>query len=212
MPTSPPSQAGAAVARRGRPGTTAPGSTTEPPPLASSITRLLAIVVLLWVSGCRSWTPTQRSSGPGGAGTGDRGQPSLSGDGRVLATVLERGGRDTVILQRQPGGQRLPMQQLKRHQPHASPSLSRNGRYLAVVIQRGNRRLAVIADRATGRVHQLTLPGGREPRSLSLDPSGRRIAVELVRNGRSQVELLDLSGQLEPDLAAGQPTRGTPSP
>ena len=170
------------------------------------------MAALLWISGCASWTLSQRSSGPGGAGTGDRGQPSLSGDGRLLATVLERGGGDTVILQRQPGGERLPLQQLKRHQPHASPSLSRNGRYLAVVIQRGNRRLAVIADRATGRVHQLTLPGGREPRSLSLDPSGRRIAVELVRNGRSQVELLDLSGQLEPDLAAGQPTRRTPSP
>ena len=46
-------------------------------------------------------------------------------------------------------------QLLNRRQPHSSPSLSWNGRYLALITQRRQRRLAVIADRLTGRLHPL---------------------------------------------------------
>ena len=61
----------------------------------------------------------------------------------------------------------------------------------------------VIEDRASGRQQPLMLPPGREPQRLSLAPDGRRLAVELLDNGQRRVELFDLGGLLEPDLAPG---------
>jgi hypothetical protein len=124
--------------------------------------------------------------------------------------VIKRNGRDTVMLQEMASGRPLPLRHLRRLQPHSSPSLSWNGRYLAVLVQNGPRRLAVIEDRATGRLHPLPMPGGIEPRRLSLAPDGRRIALELVRQGRTQVRILDLSTLLEADPPAGGPPPSVP--
>ena len=159
-------------------------------------------------SGCGSGSWGRRSASPIGLGSSNRQDPSLSGNGRLLASVVERGGRDTVVLQEQPSGRLVPMRHLQRHQPHRSPSLSWNGRYLAVLVQQGSRRLAVIEDRATGALQRLPLPGDMEPERLSLSPDGRQLAFEVLRGGRSRVQLFDLSGRLEPDLPAGLAARG----
>ena len=72
-----------------------------------------------------------------------------------------------------------------------------------MIIQRGNRRLVLIEDRLSGRAHPLRLPSGRTPVRLSLSPEGRQLAVQTADRGRWQVELLDLSGLLEPDRRGG---------
>jgi len=74
---------------------------------------------------------------------------------------------------------------------------------VAVLIQQGNRRLAVIEDRANGKLLRFPLPGDQEVERLSLAPSGRRLALEVVHNGINRVEVFDLANQLEPDLPAG---------
>ena len=74
-----------------------------------------------------------------------------------------------------------------------------------MLVQRGSRSLAVIEDRATGRLHQLPLPGGREPQRLSLAPDGRRLALELVEEGRPRVRVFDLTSLLEADPPGGPP-------
>ena len=158
--------------------------------------------------GCGSWSWGRRSAGPSGLGDGHRQDPALSGNGRVLASIVERGGRATVILQEQPSGRLLPLGPLQRQQPHRSPSLSWNGRYLAVLVQQGGRRLAVIEDRATGRLQRLPLPADLEPQRLSLAPDGRRLAIEVVRSGRSVVQMFDLGSLLEADLPGGLPATG----
>lgn len=185
--------------------TTAPASTTEPSPLAAaSRCALLILLVLLCGCGSRAWN--RRSAGsPSLIAGSNRKDPALSGDGRLLASVVSRAGRDTVLLQQQPSGTIVPLRHLQRLQPHSSPSLSWNGRYLAVLVQRGSRSLAVIEDRATGRLHQLPLPGGREPQRLSLAPDGRRLALELVEDGRPRVRVFDLTSLLEADPPAGLP-------
>lgn len=100
----------------------------------------------------------------------------MSGDGRVLASVVERGGRDTLLLQEQPSGRELPLRHLRRFQPHRSPSLSWNGRYVAVLIQQGSRRLAVIEDRVNGNLLRFPYPatrrwsGSRWPRAAGAWP------------------------------------------
>lgn len=110
-------------------------------------------------------------------GAGSRQDPALSGDGRLLASLVERHGRSSVLLQERRSGRMLPLRHLNGRQPHASPSLSWNGRYLALIVQQGSRRLAVIEDRATGRVHPLPLPAGGEPQRLTLAPDARRLAL-----------------------------------
>ncbi len=117
-----------------------------------------------------------------------------------------------MVLQEQPSGRVVPLRHLQRRQPHRSPSLSWTGRYLAVLVQQGSRTVAVIEDRATGRQHPLALPGGLEPERISLAPDARRIAFELVRGGRSSVQLFDLSALLEPDWPGGRPEVGGPTP
>lgn len=186
----------------------APGSIAAIQPLRPShlplrVRKLAALSLLIgaMLTGCGSWSWSRRSAGPQGlGGPANREDPALSGDGRLLASLVERGGRQTVLLQEQPSGRELPLPELRRFQPHRSPSLSWNGRYLALVVQQANRARVVIQDRATGRLLRLPLPGDPEVVRLSLAPDARRLALEVVRQGRSRIEMLDLSAMLEPDL------------
>jgi len=148
-------------------------------------------------------TPLERSG---------REDPALSGNGRILASVVERGGRPTVMLQEQASGRLLRLRHLQRHQPHSSPSLSWNGRYLAALVQQGSRRVAIIEDRLSGRLHRLPLPGDREPERLSLSPDARRLALEVVQGGRRRIQVIDLGALLEPDLPGGTAAVGSGGP
>jgi Tol biopolymer transport system component len=170
---------------------------------------LLALMMGALLSGCDFNLGGFGRRNAGGAGlleASNRQDPALSGNGQWLATVLERNGRLSLLLQHQPDGRVVPLRGIRGHEPHSSPSLSWNGRYVAALVQQGSRRLAVIEDRASGRLHRLTLPGDRSPVRLSLAPDGQRVALELVENGRRQVQLLDLSRLLEPDRPAGWTT------
>lgn len=157
---------------------------------------------------CGTWPGMRRSAGTASLGERNREDPALSGQGRILASVMPRGGRPSVVLQEQPSGRLLPMGPLNRWTPHRSPSLSRNGRYLALLVQQGERSLPVIWDRASGQLHRLPLPPGQEAVRLSLSPQGRTLAVEIWREGRSSLRLFDLSGLLEPDLPGGLRVQG----
>jgi Tol biopolymer transport system component len=140
---------------------------------------------------------------PGGIQQRSQQDPALSGNGEMLAVIVDQRGRPTVQLRDLQNGKILPLRHFSRHQPHSSPSLSWNGRYLAVITQRGNRRLMIIEDRLSGRVHPLPLPGGRDPVRLSLAPDARQVALQVADQGHWRVELFDLSQILEPDKPAG---------
>ncbi|MEB3241859.1 MAG: hypothetical protein VKJ31_07450 [Synechococcus sp.] len=142
----------------------------------------------------------------GGFGIGDQEDPALSGNGRLLATVVERGGRRSVRLIERSSARELPLRGLRRHTPHRSPSLSWSGRYLALIRQRGERREVVVLDRFNGRLRPLALPGDRLPERVSLSPDGQRLALQVLRQGQLDVELFRLS-ELEPDQPAGSPLR-----
>ncbi|MFQ6538725.1 MULTISPECIES: hypothetical protein [Aphanothece] len=139
---------------------------------------------------------------------GNRLDPALSGNGRYLASVLETGGRARLILQEQPGGRVIPLRHLRGREPHSSPSLSWNGRYVALLVQQGPQRLALLEDRLSGRLVRLPLRGNAMPVRLSLAPDATRVALQVVRSGQWQVELLDLSALVEPDRPGGTPEIG----
>ena len=161
---------------------------------------ILALLALAFLLGACQSPP----AAPGESA--DQDQPALSGDGRLLALIVDQSGRSSVRLIDRASGRALPLGPLDRGQPHRSPSLSWNGRYLALIRQRGERSEAVLLDRARGRLLPLPLPADRLPEKLSLAPDARRLAVQSLRDGRSSVDLLDLSG-IEPDLPPGVPLR-----
>ncbi|MAS28928.1 MAG: Tol biopolymer transporter periplasmic protein [Synechococcus sp. NAT40] len=160
---------------------------------------LIAATVSLLMLGC---SPNARRA-PGASVDRQQQDPAISGNGNILAVIVEQRGRPTVELRDLRSGQRLPLRHLNRQQPHSSPSLSWNGRYLAVITQRGNRRMALVEDRVTGRAHPLRPPGNRDPVRVSLAPDGQRMAIQVADRGRWRVEMLDLSSVLEPDRPGG---------
>jgi len=168
---------------------------------------LVALLVTLLLPGCGSASWTRRNAGSVGPSS-SRQDPALSGNGQLLASLVSRGGRDTVILQEQGSGRLLPLPQLQRLEPHRSPSLSWNGRYLALVGQQGDRRPVLILDRARGQLHRIPLPGDAEVERVSLAPDGQRLAVGLLSNGRPALQLIDLSGLLEADRPGGLTSLG----
>ena len=157
---------------------------------------LFPCLLVCLITGC-----AQRFEAPGIGGQED---PALSGNGRILASVVERGGRRFVRLVERSSGRELPLRGLRRHTPHRSPSLSWTGRYLALIRQRGQYREVVLLDRLNGRLRPIPLPGDRVPERLSLAPDGQRMALQVLRQGQLDVELFRLPG-LEADLPAGAP-------
>ncbi len=165
----------------------------------------------LLAGGCsagRGWFGRRSAGGAGFLDASNRQEPALSGNGQWLASVIERNGRLSLLLQRQPDGQMVPLRHIRGHEPHSSPALSWNGRYVAALIQQGSQRVPVIEDRANGQLHRIPLPGDRTAVRLSLSPDAQRLALEQMQAGQRRVELFDLGGMLEPDRPAGQVVRG----
>ncbi|MCS5707202.1 Tol biopolymer transporter periplasmic protein [Synechococcus sp. FGCU-3] len=165
----------------------------------------------LAVGGCDSqigWLGRRNAGGAGFLDASNRQEPALSGNGQWLASVIERNGRLSLLLQRQPDGQIVPVRHIRGHEPHSSPSLSWNGRYVAALVQQGSQRLPVIEDRASGQLVRIPLPGDRTAVKLSLAPDAQRLALELVQGGQRRVQVFDLSRMLEPDRPAGLVERG----
>ncbi len=127
----------------------------------------------------------------------------MSGDGEKLAVIIDQEGRSTVELRDLRNDRKIPLRHLYRHQPHSSPSLSWNGRYLAVITQRGNHRVVIIEDLLTGKLHNIPIRGGSAPIGLHLSPDASKIALQLINQGKWQVEVFDLTNLLEPDLPSG---------
>ncbi|MEI6359799.1 MAG: Tol biopolymer transporter periplasmic protein [Synechococcus sp. ELA619] len=150
----------------------------------------------------------QPSPGAGlGLGAESRQDPALSGDGRLLASLVLRSGRSTVLLQDRRSGQTMPLPLLRGQQPHSSPSLSWNGRYLALLVWRGGRRQVVVNARATNGRLPLPLRGDRDPQRLNLAADARHLAVDVVDGGQSRVEVFGLGERLERGHRRGRQMR-----
>ena len=169
------------------------------------------LLALLTITGCADssllsggWLGRRQVSSGTLLGSEQRRDPALSGDGRLLASISERQGRSSVILQEQASGRLLPLRHLRGHGPHRSPALSWNGRYLAVLVQQGMQTVAVVEDRLRGELLRLPAPAGASVERLTLAPDGQILALQLVQAGQQRVQVFDLSGLLEPDRAGGQ--------
>lgn len=190
------------------PVTTAPASTTDTE-AGRARTLLLLTLTVFSLPACGQVGLGRHSPAPTPAGVSlQREAPALSAGGRMLASLLPRSGRPTLLLQELPSGRSLPIGPLARWTSHRSPSVSRNGRYVALLVLQGDRSLPLIWDRVGNRLHHLPLPPDLQVQRLQLAPDGRRVVIELWQDGRSALRLFDLTGLLEPDLPGGLIVQG----
>jgi hypothetical protein len=118
-------------------------------------------------------------------------EPALAG--RWLALISGRGGREQVQLVDVEQGQLRPLPGLNR--ADAQPlhvSVDDQGERLAVVRQRAGRTELVLYRRSLGLLQPLPIEPAGVPQRVQLRADGRQLAVEVSRNGLSQIDLLTL--------------------
>lgn len=122
---------------------------------------------------------------------GSHREPSLSG--RWLAVIANRNGRDQVELVDVERQRPVPLPGLNR--PDALPlsvGVDGAGERLAVVRQVANRTELVLYRRGLLSTEFIPMAPPGVPRRASLRADGREIAVEVSRDGRVQVDLIQV--------------------
>ena len=155
--------------------------------------RVALLCSLILVTGCSSNRPTPRPdlNGQLRQSVNSRRDPSLGG--RWLASLGQRNGRERVELIDLRTRSSVPLPGLNRSDAQPiSVSVSADGQRLAVVQQREDRTELVLYRRNIGAIQRLPLDPPGVPRSVSLDGAGRRLAVQVSRNGRWDVDLIRL--------------------
>jgi hypothetical protein len=184
--------------------------------LASPRSRLIAccgaLLGALALSSCTGLGNRQAAPPASLGASQQRREPALSGNGRLLASIVDDSGRSSVLLQEQPSGRVIALRHLRGHRPHSSPALSWNGRYLALLLLQGGQSVAAIEDRLSGQLHRLPAPNGAKIERLSLAPDGQTLALQVLQGGQQRVQVFDLSGVLEPDRPGGQRSSNPAAP
>ncbi len=112
-----------------------------------------------------------------------------------LVTLSNRQGRERIELIDLRNRRPVPLPGLNR--PDAQPisvSVSADGERLAVVQQHADQTELLLYRRSLGSVQRLELNPKGVPRQVSLNGSGRILAVQVSRDGRWDVDLIRLPG------------------
>jgi hypothetical protein len=153
----------------------------------------LSLWVLLFLAGCNSDRPRPRPELNGllRQSVSSRRDPSL---GQIwLASLGKRGGRERIELIDLRNRRPVPLPGLNRADAQPiSLSVSGNGARIAVVQQRDDRTELFLYRRNAAALQRIPLDPPGVPRSVSLDGSGRLLAVQVSRNGRWDVDLIRL--------------------
>ena len=153
----------------------------------------LLVVLTLGLGGCLADQPqplNDLNRQLEAAGSSSR-SPALSG--RWLALISRRSDRDMVDLVDLETGRPVPVPGLNR--PDAEPlavSVDGSGRRLAVIRQREGRTELVLHRRDAGAGEPLEISPPGVPEQLALSADGRLLAVQVSRQGHSQIDLIPL--------------------
>ena len=112
---------------------------------------------------------------------------------RWLASIASRNGRERVELVDLRNGQPVPLPGI--NQADAQPisvSVSADGSRIALIRSRDGRTELMFYRRGVGILQRLPVEPAGVPREVSLDGSGRLLAVQVSRQGRWDVDLIRL--------------------
>ena len=131
-------------------------------------------------------------------------QPALSGDGRFIAFVSNRGSDRQIVMYDLQKQQLVDLLRLNQQEAIAeSPSLSYTGRYLAYLTSDQGRPEIKLYDRVTKRSQSLTLGYVSWLRNPSISADGRYLVFETSRRGQWDIEVLDRGPNIELDIPDG---------
>jgi len=131
-------------------------------------------------------------------------QPALSGNGRYLAFVSNRGGSSEISLYDLRTKRLLPLPSISRNDAIAeSPSLSYTGRYLVYVASDRGRPEIELYDRISRRIQVLTSGYRGWVRNPNISADGRYVVFETGRRGQWDIEVIDRGPNIELDRADG---------
>ena len=112
---------------------------------------------------------------------------------RWLVSIASRNGRERIELVDLSSGQPVPLPGL--NQADAQPvsvSVSADGNRIALVRRRNGQTELNLYRRNVGLLQRLPLDPAGVPRDVSIDGSGRLLAVQVSRRGRWDVDLIRL--------------------
>ena len=120
-------------------------------------------------------------------------EPSLGT--KWLVFLSNSQGKDKIEMIDIRSRRRVPLPGINRADAQPiSVSVSANGERLALVRQRLDRTELLLYRRSVGTLQQIELSPKGIPRRVSLDSSGRILAVQVSREGRWDVEVIRLRG------------------
>jgi len=135
-------------------------------------------------------------------------QPALSGDGRFIAFVSNRGSDRQIVMYDLQRRQLVDLLRLNQQEVITeSPSLSYTGRYLTYLASDQGRPEIKLYDRVTKRSQSLTLGYVSWLRNPSISADGRYIVFETSRRGQWDIEVLDRGPNIELDIPDGKRSR-----
>ena len=123
--------------------------------------------------------------------TESRRWPSMGN--RWLASIASRNGRERIELVNLRNGQPVPLSGI--NQADAQPisvSVSADGNRIALIRSRDGRTELMLYRRGVGMLQRIPVEPAGVPREVSLDGSGRLLAVQVSRQGRWDVDLIRL--------------------
>jgi Tol biopolymer transport system component len=133
-------------------------------------------------------------------------QPSLSGNGRLLAFVSNRNQRREILLYDLELKRFLDLPGLNKPGAIAeNPSLSYNGRYIVYIGSEQGRPELQLYDRISKTTQILSMGYRGWIRNPSISPDGRYISFESSNQGNWHIEVFD-RGNVELDIPDGTPS------
>ena len=156
-------------------------------------TRLAALLLGLCLVGCgpSGLRPERGISSALQRSSDSRRWPSMGN--RWLASIASRNGRERIELVDLRNGQPVPLPgiNLADAQP-ISVSVSADGNRIALIRSRDGRTELMLYRRGVGILQRLPVEPAGVPREVSLNGSGRLLAVQVSRQGRWDVDLIRL--------------------
>ena len=117
--------------------------------------------------------------------------PSLGN--RWLASIASRNGRERIELVDLRNGQPVPLPGINQSDSQPiSVSVSGDGKRIALIRSRDGRTELMLYRRGVGVLQRLPVEPAGVPREVSLDGSGRLLAVQVSRKGLWDVDLIRL--------------------
>ena len=160
-------------------------------PQRTSLSALLLLALSLMGCGHSGLRPQPGINSALQRSADSRRWPSMGN--RWLASIASRNGRERVELVDLRNGQPVPLPGI--NQADAQPisvSVSADGNRIALIRSRDGRTELTLYRRGVGALQRLPVEPAGVPREVSLDGTGRLLAVQVSRKGRWDVDLIRL--------------------